>query len=365
MIPTLGRSPLLADCLAALRREAGVQIEILVVDQAPAPVELPPGLADQVLRPGANRGFAGGTNQGIAAARGTYIATVNDDALVQPGWAALLLARLREDPGVAAVQGVNLRLDREPASPEPGRLDPPTPPLADGWGIAWNRAWQTVQIGHGEAALPPGEPGREVFGVSATAALYRRAALDAVALQVPAGRQVFDERLGSYYEDVDLAVRLRAAGWRAEVVPAARALHAGSVTGRALGRERVRRLYGNRILVLSRLLGTDFWQHLPAIAWRDLRDALAVPEARRAGGAARHHPGLGPGAPPPAGLRTARGAGRAVGGDGEVWRSPVSRCDGARGPGGRGRGCGVPAGRRAPGGSAATGARCRDAARFR
>jgi O-antigen biosynthesis protein len=262
VVPTLGRSPLLAGCLTALRQDAGVPVEILVVDQAPTPVELPAGLADQVLRPGANRGFAGGTNLGIDAARAAYIATVNDDALVQPGWAALLLARLQNDPGMAAAQGVNLLLDSETGK---------SSGLADGWGMAWKSSWQAVQLGHGEAALPTDSPVREVFGVSATAALYRRSALEAV--RNPAG-QVFDERLGSYYEDVDLAVRLRAAGWRAELVPDARALHAGSVTGRALGSERLRRLYGNRILVLARLLGSDFWPHLPAVAGRDLRDVL-------------------------------------------------------------------------------------------
>ena len=33
-----------------------------MVDQAPRPLALPPGLADRVLRPGRNLGFAGGTN---------------------------------------------------------------------------------------------------------------------------------------------------------------------------------------------------------------------------------------------------------------------------------------------------------------
>lgn len=293
VIPTLGRSPLLADCLAALRRDAGAAVEIVVVDQGAEPAALPPGLADRVVRSGANRGFAGGTNLGLAAAGAPYLATVNDDALVQPGWAAALLAALEADPGAAAAQGVNLLL-------EPGRGEG-EPERADGWGIAWNGVWQAVQLGHGGPALPPDGPVREVFGVSATAALYRRSALDAVALPAPGGPQAFDERLGSYYEDVDLAGRLLAAGWRALLVPAARALHAGSVTGRSLGRERLRRLYGNRILVAARLLGSGLWPRLPVLASRDLRDfagALLRGEAGAAlgivegwGRALRHLPG--------------------------------------------------------------------------
>ena len=138
-------------------------------------------------------------------------------------------------------------------------------------------------MGHGEPA-PPKEGGvREVFGVSATAALFRRDALHAVA----ADGAVFDPRLVSYYEDVELAGRLRAAGYRALLVPTARARHAGSATGRTMSRERWRLIYGNRWLAAARLLGRGFWPRVPLLALRDLLDlgraALGGDEARVAG----------------------------------------------------------------------------------
>jgi O-antigen biosynthesis protein len=249
VIPTLGRSPLLIPCLQALRRE---EAEIVLVDQGDTPADLPEGLADRVLRPGRNLGFAAATNLGIAAAQGEWVATVNDDALVEPGWAAALTAALAADPKAAAAQGVNLLLD--------------SPEIADGCGIVWNRWWQAVQVGHGKAAPPPDSGAREVFGVSATAAVFRREALRAVA---SGGGEIFDESLGSYYEDVDLAVRLRAAGYRALLVPAARARHAGSLTGRTLSRERWRLIYGNRWRVAKRHLGGGFWPRGPLLAIRD------------------------------------------------------------------------------------------------
>jgi GT2 family glycosyltransferase len=247
VVPTLGASPLLIPCLEALRREGA---EIVVVDQGPAPAAIPTHLADRIVRPGRNLGFAAGTNAGIAEATGEWIATVNDDALVEPGWAAALIAVLEADPKAAAAQGVNVILDRQG--------------VADGCGLAWNRWWQAVQIGHGKPAPGPEGDAREVFGVSATAAIYRRAAF-------PAG-DVFDPRLVSYYEDVDLAVRLRAAGWRALLVPAARARHAGSLTGRTLSRERWRLVYGNRWRVAARHLGGGFWPRTPLLAVRDVVD---------------------------------------------------------------------------------------------
>ena len=317
VVPTVGRSPWLTACLRALRRQAdAASLEILVVDQAPQPLALPPGLADRVLRPERNLGFAAGTNLGLAAARGELMATVNDDAVVGPGWLAALTTALRGDPRAAAAQGINILAG--PAGMETGgddgsdgddgpgdRPGQDEPERIDGCGLGWNRWWQAIQIGHGEPLPPPGgnlapvssavsglAPGPpadsssapstraagragapvEIFGVSATAALFRRSALERVAL----GGEVFDPRLVSYYEDSELAGRLRAAGFSALLVPAARARHAGSASGRtaAAGRERWRLIYGNRYLAAARLLGRGLWPRLPLMLLRDLLDAV-------------------------------------------------------------------------------------------
>jgi GT2 family glycosyltransferase len=266
VVLTLGRTPLLTPCLEALRREGGTRLELIVVDQAESSVRLPAGLADRVLRPGRNLGFAGGNNLGIAVAAGELVATVNDDAVVEPGWLGLLSAALASDPRAAAAQGVNLMLDR--------------PHLADGCGLGWNRWWQAVQLGHGLPAPDPGGERRAVFGVSATVALYRRQALAGVARR----GEVFDARLHAYYEDVELACRLRHAGWRALLVPAARARHAGSASagGTTARRKRWRLVYGNRYLATARCQGGRFWRCLPRMAARDLLDLARA--ARRADG---------------------------------------------------------------------------------
>lgn len=258
VVPTLGRSPLLAGVLAALAAQrdlAGGRLDVVLVRQGSAPV---PAGADREIHLPAAVGFSASMNLGLATGDAPFVATVNDDAVVAPGWAAALLAVLAADSRLAAAQGVNQMADR--------------PDLADGWGLAWNGSFQAVQIGHGKAALAADAPSREVFGVSATAAIYRRAALAAVA-RPPRRRggppEVFDERLGSYYEDVELAGRLRAAGFRARAVPAARALHAGATS---LGGRRWRLVYGNRYRVAAELLGAGFARRLPGMFGRDLRD---------------------------------------------------------------------------------------------
>jgi GT2 family glycosyltransferase len=302
VVPTLGESPLVLESLRALRRQSvgGDAVEVILVRQgrlhhgrAPDPeIE---DLCHRVITVERNLGFAGATNLGIAVARELatrdrgprLIATVNDDLEVAPGWAESLAAALESEPEAAAVQGVNLRLD------DPGRVD--------GCGLGWNRWWQAVQLHRGELAPRPETPVEEIFGVSATAALYRTEALDRVEEASSFdGQGPFDPGLGSYYEDVDLACRLRALGSRALLVPRARAFHAGSATGGRMSFRRWRWIYGNRPLVLARLLGRRFSRELPRILARDLRDLLRAGTTlrlRRAaavpagwGRAARHLP---------------------------------------------------------------------------
>lgn len=276
IVPTLGQSPHLAACLEALRQVGAAEVVVVV------PHSLDPrclGLGDpwqaadrwiRTYRPG----FSAANNEalsGLDPSSGAppFVATVNDDAVVEADWLSRLLDRLRQSPEAAAAQGLNLQWD--------GRA-------VDGCGIGWNRWWQAVQIGHGlpaEGFDPPGE----IFGVSATAAVYRLEALQQVTLE----RGPFDETLFAYYEDVDLAARLRAAGWGAFCVPEARARHAGSVSGRRLPFGGRQLIHANRHLILARMLGRSWWRHWPRIATRDLLDLvgrLASGDLRGAGGIA-------------------------------------------------------------------------------
>lgn len=258
LVPSLGLSPLAGEALAALRRElAPVAGELIWIHQGQAgpPPELDGG-RERLIHLAEPVGFARAANAGFAAAgRAASIALVNDDCVPEAGWLGELDRALDAHPAAAAAQGVNLQLDR--------------PGLADGWGLDWNRWLEAVQIGHGEPALPPSATLLDVFGVSATAALYRRAALAAVALD---GGRVFDERLESYYEDAELALRLRAAGYTALAVPAARVRHAGSATAARQPRARWAAIRGNRWAVVAGWLGSGLPGALPRLLGRDLID---------------------------------------------------------------------------------------------
>ena len=260
IVPTMGLSPYLEECLARLRRDGGSELEIVVIAQGAHSGEIDSEHADVVLREPENLGFAEACNKGIETASGELVALVNDDALIEPGWFAELRNALADAPSHGAAQGVNVQLDR------PDRMD--------GCGIGWNWAWRPVQLGFGAPTLDRDEAPREIFGVSATACLYRRSALERVELD---RSNVFETVLRSYYEDVELAVRLRRAGITACLVPAARCGHAGSTTSRQMPAERVRLLYSNRYLVSARLFGERFQRGpVQLLMLRDLIDILGA-----------------------------------------------------------------------------------------
>lgn len=304
VVPTVGVPSHLTRCLESIYRDApetAAPAELIVVWQHPAATAGDPARRTEsltegpaVLRALARRlasdhpaafrrpprivqlprpaGFARAANAGIAASLGRWIALVNDDAVLATGWTRTLMealgagagARLKPSPNsrAAAAQGINLL----PAGDaDEARID--------GAGLAWNERWQAVQVDRGESAPPPGGSPRQVYGASATATIYRRDALVAVS---PAGGPLrpFNERLDSYYEDVELADRLRRASYGAVLAPAARTEHAGALSsrGRRAARQRVRRIYCNRLLVLAARFGRRFWLGLPGFLFRDAVD---------------------------------------------------------------------------------------------
>jgi GT2 family glycosyltransferase len=63
-----------------------------------------PGI--EIVEPGENRGYAGGNNEGLRRAQGEYIALINNDCIVDPGWLREMLSIYEmssEDSKIGAV----------------------------------------------------------------------------------------------------------------------------------------------------------------------------------------------------------------------------------------------------------------------
>lgn len=251
--------------IRSLEAQEGVALSVLLVDNGSGPQERE-RLAREARRVrvipfSRNLGFAGAVNEGIARTRSPYVLLLNNDATVEAGYVARLAARLALDERLAAVQGLVLTADGG---------------LIDTAGIRWTDRGEALPILAGARPSAAPEGSFEVSGVSATAALYRREALAAVA---PQG-QVFDDSFFAYYEDADLSLRLVRAGWRCACDPGAVARHEGSRTGsrtpfrRAVwtARNRWRTLFRNfeprRIRAsLGSLLRADL-AHARRLGWR-------------------------------------------------------------------------------------------------
>ena len=166
-----------------------------------------------VLALGRNLGFGPALNRAVAEHRADPIILLNDDAEAAPRFAEALLDAAAE--GVQAVAGVMLQ-ERAPE-------------LIDSAGVVADRTLMGFDYLHGEplsAAAGAAEP----LGPTGGAALYDRGAFEAVG--------GFDERIFLYYEDLDLALRMAAAGGRCRLAPDATALHAYSASlGAGSGRK--------------------------------------------------------------------------------------------------------------------------------
>jgi GT2 family glycosyltransferase len=203
--------------LDSLAAQTGVAVSAVVVDNGSSAAERERIASEQpaarVIAFSGNLGFAGAANEGIARTRAPFVLLVNNDAVLEPDYAAALAARLAMDERLAAVQGLVLTADGT---------------RVDSAGLEWNTRGEAVPVlsGAPRSDVPP-RP-FEVSGVSATAAMYRRDALEAMAPQGAA----FETPFFAYYEDVDLALRLSREGWRFLCDPSAVARHEGSRTGR-------------------------------------------------------------------------------------------------------------------------------------
>jgi GT2 family glycosyltransferase len=252
VIPNWNGAALLPACLAGLRQQTYRDFVTVVVDNGSTDASL--AVLDRFpevrVRPlAANRGFGAATNAGIRATRGPYVATLNNDAVPDPGWLAALV-------GAAAATDarVGMWASRMVLAGRPGVLDS-CGIAVDRVGIAWDLLGGQP-TGSDRSLVEP-------FGPCAGAALYRRAMLAEVGL--------FDDHFFAYLEDVDLAWRARRRGWRCRYVPAASVTHRHSATG-GEGSWQKRYLLGrNKVWLLAKNYPTvGMWRWLPLVVLYDL-----------------------------------------------------------------------------------------------
>jgi N-acetylglucosaminyl-diphospho-decaprenol L-rhamnosyltransferase len=229
-IPHFNGFPRLERVLRSLREQTR-PLDVVVVDNGShdgsatlAREEFP---EVELLELGQNLGFGRAINRAVREHPADPLILLNNDVECEPRFVEAMLDALDEDTQMIA--GV---LVQEAA---PDRIDSA--------GVVADRTLMGFDYLHGEpleaarGAAPP-------LGPTGGAALYRRAAFEA------AGG--FDERIFLYYEDLDLALRMSAAGAPCRLAAEARALHAYSASLGAGSGEKYARTGWSRGYMLRR-----------------------------------------------------------------------------------------------------------------
>jgi GT2 family glycosyltransferase len=172
---------------------------------------LVPGLRYEVNA--TNLGFTRSCNRAVDLARGEFVCLLNNDTEVTTGWLDALLETLQRWPKAGLVGSKALA---------------PEGTLQEAGGIVWRDA-SIAQYGRGEdPSLPQFNYTRETDYCSGSLILIRRDFFQQL------GR--FDEQYApAYYEDTDLAFKVRAAGYKVVYQPRSVFIHSEGVSHRQAG----------------------------------------------------------------------------------------------------------------------------------
>ena len=237
LISSYGKVDFTLRCLAAIAEHpSAASIEVIVVEDASGDpdVEKLATIPDiRLIRLPTNLGYLHSVNAAARLAIGEFLLLLNNDTQVQAGWLDPMVELFRSDATVGAVGAKLIYPD--------GRLQ-------EAGGIIWSdgTGWNVGRLDRPDR--PEHDFLREVDYCSAACLLVRRAEF----LEMGG----FDPRYApAYYEDTDLAFRLRARGRRVIYQPRSRVVHFEGVshgTDIAAG--------GKAHQATNRLLFVDRWR---------------------------------------------------------------------------------------------------------
>lgn len=212
IIPVYGKVEYTLNCLASIAANTPlVPFEIILVDDCSTDgsTAILAGVENiRLVENEKNQGFIRSCNRGAEAANGEYLCFLNNDTRVTKDWLDELFRTFREFPAAGLVGS---------------KLIYPDGLLQEAGGIVWRdgSAWNFGRFQNAE--LPVYNYAREVDYCSGASIMIPKLIFDEM--------RGFDEYyLPAYYEDTDLALKIRSHGYRVIYQPLSTVIHYEGIT---------------------------------------------------------------------------------------------------------------------------------------
>jgi GT2 family glycosyltransferase len=226
--------------------------KVVIVDNASTDGSIDGLATDQLpvemISNSANRGFAAGCNQGAAQGTAPYILFLNPDTALSSTALSTALNFMDSDEG-RRVAICGLRLVDAEGNTLPSCARFPT---------AWHMVGRSVGLDRVAPRLVPPHmmldwsynERRDVDQVQGAFFLIRRAVFEEL--------KGFDERFFMYFEELELSLRVRRAGWRSTFLPDATVFHEERASSNLVLSSRL--FYAIRSRVLYAFMHFAWWQ---------------------------------------------------------------------------------------------------------
>lgn len=218
---------ILGSCLDSLfRNSEGVEMEVIVVDN-----DSRDGSPDMVrerfpsvrlIANSVNAGFAAANNQAYSLSSGRYVVLLNPDAYLRPGSIANGIAFMDRNP-LCGLCGGRIVSPEGKLEPSARRFPSAMSKLLTLSGLSWRYAGSPLLNRHEFGGFAHDRP-MDVDWVPGTFTIVRREMLEQIGF--------FDERFYLYYEETDLCLRAKKAGWKVCFIPDAEVTHIGGASSK-------------------------------------------------------------------------------------------------------------------------------------
>ena len=219
----------LEGCLDSLRRQSFQNFEIILVDNGSTDDSIlftrknyPEA---EILELEKNTGFSFANNVGIKKSFESpevkYVVALNNDTELDEKYLESLFECAKKNQKIGSIQPKVLNFENR------GKID--------NVGIVPSYFGMAFNLGEGENDGEKFSKEKEIFGANATAALYSREALEKTKIS---DGEYFDNSFFAYFEDVDLAWRIRLAGFKSFFCPEAKVFHFHGATGKEISEKR-------------------------------------------------------------------------------------------------------------------------------